>query len=96
MTDLIDLSNGATDTIQLTRVCYICKEKSFVLVDAVLYRLWDSGQLIQNVWPGLTPAQREMIKLGYHDDCWEETFNAKQHDDEESDEDDDWRIRDEY
>ena len=96
MNDLVDLSNGATYTIQLNRVCYICKEKSFVLVDAVLYRLWDSGSLIQNVWPGLTPAQREMIKLGYHDDCWEETFGSGKNDDEESDEDDDWRIRDEY
>lgn len=80
MTDLVDLSNGATDTIQLSRVCYICKEKSFVLVDAVLYRLWDSGHLIQNAWPGLSPAQREMIKLGYHEDCWEEMFNSPEED----------------
>jgi hypothetical protein len=82
MTDLIDLSNGATDTIQLSRVCYICKEKSFVLLDAALYRLWDSGQLIQNVWPNLTPAQREMIKLGYHAECWEKMFNSPEEDDE--------------
>jgi hypothetical protein len=96
MTDLVDLSQGAEETYQLTRVCYICKEKSFVLVCAELYRIWDSGHLIQNVWPNLTPAQREMIKLGYHDDCWEETFGSGKNDDEESDEDDDWRIRDEY
>ena len=96
MTDLVDLSQGAEETYQLTRVCYICKEKSFVLVCAELYRIWDSGHLIQNVWPNLTPAQREMIKLGYHDDCWEETFGSAKTTVEESDEDDDWRIRDEY
>lgn len=96
MTDLIDLSNGATDTIQLSRVCYICKEKSFVLLDAVLYRLWDSGQLIQNVWPAFTPAQREMIKLGYHEDCWDDVFNSTRVNDEAFEEDDDWRIRNEY
>ena len=80
MTDLVDLSNGATDTIQLTRVCYICKEKSFVLVDAVLYRLWDSGSLIQDVWSDLSAGQREMIKLGYHQDCWEEMFSSEEDD----------------
>jgi hypothetical protein len=82
MTDLVDLSQGAEETYQLTRVCYICKEKSFVLVCAELYRIWDSGHLIQNVWPNLTPAQREMIKLGYHEDCWEEMFNSPEEDDE--------------
>ena len=82
MTDLVDLSQGAEETYQLTRVCYICKEKSFVLVGAAVYRIWDSGHLIQNVWPNLTPAQREMIKLGYHEDCWEEMFNSPEEDDE--------------
>jgi len=96
MTDLVDLSNGAAYTFQLTRVCYICKEKSFVLVDAELYDLWQDGHLIQNVWPGLTPAQREMIKLGYHEDCWDDVFNSTRVNDEAFEEDDDWRIRNEY
>ena len=80
MTPTIDLSQGAEETYQLTRVCHICREKSHVLVCAELYRIWDSGHLIQNVWPNLTPAQREMIKLGYHAECWEKMFSSEEDD----------------
>ena len=62
----------------MDRLCLICNEMYFVVVDAVKYRLWDSGSLIQDVWSDLSAGQREMIKLGYHQDCWEKMFCSEE------------------
>jgi len=75
-----DFSNDAKETYTLDRLCLICNEMYFVVVDAVKYRLWDSGSLIQDVWSDLSAGQREMIKLGYHQDCWEEMFSSEEDD----------------
>ena len=73
-----DFSNQAKETYTLDRLCLICNEMYFVVVDAVKYRLWDSGSLIQDVWSDLSAGQREMIKLGYHQGCWEEMFCSEE------------------
>lgn len=35
---------------------------------------WNSGSLIQNVFPHLDPGQREFLKTGITPQEWEETF----------------------
>lgn len=35
-----------------------------------------SGELIQDVFPDLTPAQREFIKMGYTPEDWQQMFPA--------------------
>lgn len=76
----IDFSGGSEDVVVLRRTCMYCNITSNVVVDTDKYRLWDAGVLIQNVWPKLTPAERERIKLGYHTECWEEMFSPKEDD----------------
>jgi len=35
---------------------------------------WQSGELIQNVWPHLTPSQRQFIMSGVSEAEWEKAF----------------------
>ena len=35
------------------------------------------GDLIQNCFPTLTPAEREQLLNGYHEDCWDKMFGKK-------------------
>jgi len=35
---------------------------------------WNSGTLIQNAMPNLSPSEREFIMTGMMDDSWEEAF----------------------
>lgn len=36
---------------------------------------WHEGELIQNVFPFLTPGQREFLKTGITPEEWNETFS---------------------
>ena len=38
--------------------------------------LWQSGVLIQNAMPNLTPDQREFIMTGITADSWDNLFNG--------------------
>jgi hypothetical protein len=38
-------------------------------------RMW-AGELIQNCFPTLTPAQREQLINGFHDKCWDSMFGG--------------------
>lgn len=40
------------------------------------YNKWQAGELIQNAWPGSTPAEREKMISGLCDDCQIETFGG--------------------
>ena len=37
--------------------------------------LWESGTLIQNAMPHLTPDEREFIKTGITSEEWDSAFN---------------------
>jgi len=38
---------------------------------------WQSGVLIQNVWPEATPMQREQLQTGIcSDECWDTMFGS--------------------
>jgi hypothetical protein len=49
-----------------------------VTVDLDDYQLYLKGELVQNVWPRLSPEEREIIigVDGYHlcPECWDKTF----------------------
>ena len=38
---------------------------------------WEKGELIQNVFPHLTPDEREFIKTGITHDEWDQMFGEK-------------------
>lgn len=39
------------------------------------YYAWEHGLHIQRAFPGLTPGQREEIKSGYHEECFDEDMS---------------------
>ena len=41
---------------------------------------WRNGELIQNVFPGLTPDQREFIMTGITPESWESLFKGEKED----------------
>lgn len=55
-----------------TPPCPGCGERSTVQVDVFKLDRWLDGEHIQNVWPEKTPAERELMMTGYHDECFEE------------------------
>lgn len=41
---------------------------------------WEAGELVQNVFPYLTPFQREFLMTGVTEEEWENTFQLPQGD----------------
>lgn len=37
---------------------------------------WQNGELIQNVWPDMSPGDREFLITGMTDDEWDKTFGG--------------------
>ena len=46
------------------------------VTDEQLDRYYSGGESVQNVFPKLTPDEREFIMTGITPDEWEETFNG--------------------
>lgn len=64
------------ETVYNTPPCPGCGSRTAITVDEHKLRLWQHGELIQNVWPEKTPAERETMITGFHDECFE-TFVAQ-------------------
>jgi hypothetical protein len=47
--------------------------KELPITEAEIAR-WKGGELIRNVWPNLTPGQREFLITGITDTEWDEEF----------------------
>jgi hypothetical protein len=47
--------------------------KELPITEAEIAR-WKNGELIQNVWPRLSPSDREFIKTGVTAEEWDEVF----------------------
>lgn len=57
--------------VTIPKKCVVCNKKYEVQVDAEKYNLWIGGELIQNVWPEFSVAQREQLISGVcSDECW--------------------------
>jgi hypothetical protein len=39
---------------------------------------WENGELVQNVFPDLTPDQREFIMTGMCNDDWDNMFSKEE------------------
>jgi len=61
--------------------CMICGHGSQTRVDWLKYQRWQSGQLIQEVFPQLSAEQREVMVSGTHPYCWDKMY-PKGEDDE--------------
>lgn len=57
--------------MNLNCICPYCGTESQILVDTQAYTDWLNGTLIQDAFPDLDPSERESIKTGICDECWE-------------------------
>lgn len=62
------------DLIEVTKTCPICGKQNTVKVHPVSMMAYENGALLQDAFPSLTPAEREIIKTGICSDCWDEMF----------------------
>jgi hypothetical protein len=77
-----DFSNGSTNTYLVEKrhglipPCVHCGEGSEVLLDGSdYYRFFVKGEgYVQEVFPYLSAAQRELLVTGIHPDCWNTVF----------------------
>jgi hypothetical protein len=59
-------------TININRVCVFCDRSSMsFILDANKVRRWQNGEYIQDVFPELTPNEREMLISSVCPKCWE-------------------------
>lgn len=58
----------------LTRTCPICSLTASVEVLTSEFEAYKSGELLQNAFTTLLPAQREIVKTGIHPECWKDMF----------------------
>lgn len=55
---------------KLSYICQHCEEPNELIVDKELYCRWAiNNELVQNVWPHLSPEQREEITHCLHVGC---------------------------
>jgi len=70
------------DNMVLARKCRVTHELVTLTVTIVEYYKWKGGELSQNVWPDLTPDEREFIQTGYTQAEWESIFSDSDEEDE--------------
>lgn len=67
-------------TVQ-TPACMHCNKTSLMEVPEEGYKAWSrGGVLIQDAFPTLSLEDREVLKSGIHNECWEEMFGGLEDD----------------
>lgn len=62
------------DSVEISRVCSVTKEKYTVIVPNSRYQEWRTGALIQNVFPELSSDEREFLISGTTPAEWNKLF----------------------
>ena len=70
------------DNMVLSRKCRVTHELVTLTVTIVEYYKWKGGECSQDVWPNLTPDEREFIQTGYTQAEWESIFSSSDEEDE--------------
>lgn len=60
--------------IRVDKWCPFCGKKSTLIIDKERYNRWQSGELIQNVFPELPAEERETIISGMCAKCQYDFF----------------------
>ena len=70
----IQQTDYSNDVTVLEISCPWCGKISELKVNTKIWldglRAYKNGALIQNAWPTLSPSDRELIKTGICDTCW--------------------------
>jgi len=64
------------DTIQAQ--CIRCKDTHVLMVNKNDLKRWESGALIQDAMPYLTPDERELLISGICGTCFEQLFGEEE------------------
>lgn len=68
------IKNDVNKTTNILNRCWHCGEENTITVDKGDYIRWCAGLFIQEAFPYLDADQRELIKTGFHPQCWEDAF----------------------
>lgn len=63
--------------IKLSKRCPYCRQYSLIDIEYDKLKRWQAGEHIQNVWPDKSPGDRELIKTGIHEACWNAIFKEQ-------------------
>lgn len=55
-----------------TPACMVCGRESEMVLEKEKVDRYLGGEFVQNVWPELPIAEREMLITGIHGKCWDE------------------------
>lgn len=61
-------------TITIEAECPFCGKVTDVEVPIDGYIKWEHGELIQNALPMLSAQERELVKTGICQECWDKMF----------------------
>lgn len=69
--------DSAGPRLRLTYTCMFCEVPVQVDVPKQAYEIWatGAGPLVQDAFPTLSPAEREVLLSGTHGKCFTEAFN---------------------
>jgi len=69
---------GEEKRVKVTKTCMVCRKPSEIVVSENRYNLWRHGGVrVQDAFPDLTQAQREILITGTHDSCWKALFQEE-------------------
>ena len=57
--------------VTIEAVCPLCGKTQTIRVNEDDYKRWENGELIQDAFPYLNDGQREALKTGICDTCWD-------------------------
>lgn len=77
--------------------CPICGHSHVIEVSEADYWEWRNGATVQDAFPYLSAAEREILVSGICPTCWEKTFEDLEEDEDDEDDFEDWEaIAEEY
>ena len=65
-----------------TPPCPSCGQATDIKVDLDRLLAWKGGLHIQDAFPNLSAATRELLLTGFHSDCWSKMIAATEDDDD--------------
>lgn len=78
---MMGVVNFNAQTAKFKTQCCVCQKIHDIEVDSVKYFRWQSGELIQDVFPEKTFDERELMISGTCPECWKKYFESEDEDD---------------
>lgn len=63
-----------------TPVCVVCNNYELISLDREAVVKWEAGGLIQECFPSMSAAEREVLITGTHPACWNLLFPKEDED----------------